>query len=291
MKYPVAVIATILVLFINATNTYADDNPLPVPRLFDDSIEALWNQQDYGEDAIVIDVGERKFSPFVHKELTPEIRFCSDPINQAIWMQDIFHQFESRAHFDNCDFHSSASYVTQLREDAKALLIHAKQLQKRGVSEYVIRFRVQQAMRILGQALHAVQDFYAHTNYVEMHVKKGTPHIKDIERIPFWTEPGKRMMDEQLKNGLYSGVVFWGFPQKCPDGTLSHHEINKDSEESTAGSVETPWNGRLQFDAAVELAQLASHEFTVEMFEQYPLLKEVCGDVVFVTRQADHRMH
>jgi hypothetical protein len=39
-------------------------------------------------------------------------------LRKALYVQDILHQFESKAHFDNCDFESSTEYLTSLLEEA-----------------------------------------------------------------------------------------------------------------------------------------------------------------------------
>ena len=83
-----------------------------------------------------------------------------------------------------------------------------------------------QAFFALGQALHGVQDFYAHTNYVELQAPKVT-RVTNIEVVAPWQAAGRARIEQLRKDGLYSGHVFWGFPQKCPSGTPSHHDLAK----------------------------------------------------------------
>ena len=49
-------------------------------------------------------------------------------LRQALYLQDIINQFESKAHFDNCDFDSATSYITSLLEEV------SRHLSKQGKS-------------------------------------------------------------------------------------------------------------------------------------------------------------
>jgi len=93
---------------------------------------------------------------------------------------------------------------------------------------------VGKAFFALGQALHGTQDFYAHTNYVELQ----TPQVKkvtELEVVAPWRAEGSARIEQLQAKGLVSGVVFWGFPKKCPANTISHANLSKDSESTRGG--------------------------------------------------------
>jgi hypothetical protein len=140
--------------------------------------------------------------------------------------------------------------------------------------------KVNEAFFALGQALHGTQDFYAHTNYVEMHVGSVTK-IQQLKVVPVWTAAGAEQVQALVKAGLKSGYVFWGYPQRCSTKSPSHAELAKDSEKTPSGKVRIAHLQNLsQFSAAQFLARRASYDLVLYAFTQWPLLKQMNGEVV-----------
>lgn len=209
-------------------------------------------------------------------------------LREALYLQDTYHQFESKAHFDNCDFAGSIKYTDELIKEINDNVVLA-QTAKEKKDKVAYDDAISKAFFNLGQVLHSVQDFYAHTNYVELNVnqvKKST----DIEVIPFWKESGKIKIKELTSKDLVSGYVFWGIPQKCPKGTLSHGKMAKDKATTISGSIKVPHLQNLsRYDIAVQLATEASQKFIDYAFKRWPLLKEANGETmafeIFVDRR------
>lgn len=230
------------------------------------------------------------FDPTTHKRVLDGL--VSSPyvaaLRKALYQQDIVHQFESKAHFDNCDFDSSATYITTLLDEVGVHVEAARKAKAAGEKKGV-ESAAEKAFFAIGQALHSVQDFYAHTNYVELQAPKVT-RIVDIPVIAPWRPKGQERIQQLRKEGLFSGYVFWGFPQKCPDGTPSHSEVAKDSATTASGAKPLANLQNLsQYKAAVFLAREASLLLMTDAFKKWPLLKELNGQHVAFEVPVDRR--
>lgn len=209
-------------------------------------------------------------------------------LRKALYLQDTYHQFESKVHFDNCDFDEAISYINDLLTEVDGHVTAAKAAKEKG-DQAAIEASILKAFFALGQALHGVQDFYAHTNYVEMSVgqaKKST----DIDIMSPWKQSGKDRIKELTGKGLVSGYVFWGIPQKCPEGTPSHADMAKDKATTPSGAVKVPHlENRSRYQIAMQLARGASQELMDYAFRRWPLLKEVNGQHVAFEVLVDRR--
>jgi hypothetical protein len=212
-------------------------------------------------------------------------------LRKALYLQDSLHQFESKAHFDNCDFDGAIAYIDSLIEEVNE---HVNDAQKaKNAGDYATtKAAVHEAFFAIGQALHAVQDFYAHSNYVEL-TEQSVNQVTDLEVIAPWRSEGKTRIKQLRQNGgkdLVSGYVFWGFPQLCPSGSISHADLAKDSETTTSGKIKVAKLQNLsQYRIAVYLAREASTEFLQDAFKRWPLLKELNGPNVAFDILLDRR--
>lgn len=216
-------------------------------------------------------------------------------LRKALYMQDGVHQFQSKAHFDNCDFDDSIKYVNELLADVgkKVELAQAfvNSNDKKALRDNLeFQSKMKEAFFALGQALHGVQDFYAHSNYLEMQVG-AAKKASDLQSVQVWTSSGIDFVQTLSKNnGLKSGYVFWGTPQKCPVKSPSHAELNKDSEDSPSGKVRVAHlKNNSQYTLAQFLAKRTSIELVSYAFKKWPLLKEANGEVVAFEVLVDHR--
>jgi hypothetical protein len=209
-------------------------------------------------------------------------------LRKALYLQDTLHQFESKAHFDNCDFDDAAGYITELLDETGVHVAEAEKAKTAG-DKALMEKSVLSAFFSLGQALHGTQDFYAHTNYVEIHA----PKVKEVEDIPVlfpWRPEGRVRIKELQKSGLISGFVFWGFPQKCPSGTISHGNLAKDSADTKSGKIVVAHLQNLsQYKIAVFLAREASIQHMTDAFRKWPLLKKMNGENVALDVLVDRR--
>ncbi|MFJ2467584.1 HET-C-related protein [Pseudomonas sp. NPDC087615] len=230
------------------------------------------------------------FDMRTHKEVLENL--SANPylaeLRKALYQQDIVHQFESKAHFDNCDFDSAITYVTSLLDEADEEVGTAMKAKSVGDLK-TMEIAAGSAFFAIGQALHAVQDFYAHTNYVEMQAPKANK-VTDIEVVAPWRPKGRDRINELREEGLYSGYVFWGFPQKCPANTTSHGDLAKDTATTKSGAKKLPHLQDLnQYNVAVFLASQASLELMKDAFKRWPLLKDLNGRRVAFETLVDRR--
>ena len=233
---------------------------------------------------------EEPFDASTHQEILNELLnnpYISE-LRKASYYQDIVHQFESKAHFDNCDFDSTLDYIDSLMGEAKA---HAEAAQhaKSTNDKQALETEVKSAFWAIGQTLHAVQDFYAHSNYVEIEAPK-VAKVTDIKIVEPWKPEGRDLINQEQKIGLISGVVFWGLPQKCPAGTLSHGDLAKDSADTKSGKkLIARLQNISQYRIAVFLAREASINLISDAFKRWPILAEVNGKNVAFDMFIDRR--
>jgi Heterokaryon incompatibility protein Het-C len=152
---------------------------------------------------------------------------------------------------------------------------------------------IQEAARsaffVLGQALHGVQDFYAHTNYVELQTPKARK-VTDISIVAPWQGEGRARIEELRTQGLVSGVVFWEFPKMCPVDTIDHRGLAKDSATTASGErIATHLQNISYYRIASYLAREASHSLFRDAFKRWPLLKELNGENVAFEVLIDRR--
>lgn len=200
-------------------------------------------------------------------------------LRQAMYLQDTYHQFESRAHFDNCAFGEATQYIDELLTEAGAYVANAEKA-KAAARQSDAETYTQKAFFAIGQALHAVQDFFAHSNYVELMNGKFTK-ASEIPVLHPWLPRDIKRIAELRKQGLISGYVFWGFPQTCPKAVPTHANLAKDSETTKSGKVKLPHLENLtQYKVALFLAKEASKDLVVYAFERWPLLAHMNGQYV-----------
>jgi hypothetical protein len=209
-------------------------------------------------------------------------------LRKALYLQDTYHQFESKAHFDNCDFEGATDYISALLLEAGWYVDVATKAQSNGDTAAMKKAALS-AFFSIGQALHGTQDFYAHSNYVELQ----HPNYKKVTDIPIvfpWRAEGRARIKELQKSGLISGFVFWGVPQKCPSGSISHANLAKDSANTKSGKIAvTHLQNTSQYKIAVYLAREASLQLLTDSFRQWPLLKQLNGQAVAVDILVDRR--
>lgn len=233
---------------------------------------------------------DKPFDMATHKKVLEGL--VSNPyvaeLRKALYVQDIWHQFESKAHFDNCDFDGATQYLAELIDEAGK---HADSTQAAKLSNNASAMEdaAKRAFFALGQALHTVQDFYAHTNYVELQAPK-FEKITDMKILAPWRSAGRDQIEQLRKEGLVSGYVFWGIPQKCPSSTISHHDLAKDSATTKSGmKIVAHLQNFSQYRIAVFLAREASQLLMDDAFKRWPILKEVNGENVAFEVVLDRR--
>lgn len=233
---------------------------------------------------------DKPFDFPTHRELLEGLagnQFVGE-LRKALYTQDILHQFESKAHFDNCHFEGAEAYlallINEAGKEADAALAAKNKADEAGSVAAAKR-----AFFSLGQALHAVQDFYAHSNYIELQAPK-VKNPDDIVVIAPWRKADQDTIATLRTQGLVSGYVSWGVPKDCPAGTISHHDLAKDSADTLSGKHLVPHLTNLSlYRLAVFVARKASLQFMQEAFQRWPVLKEINGPNVAFEVMIDRR--
>jgi hypothetical protein len=187
------------------------------------------------------------FTPNIHSQITEEANngyLNPEELSHVILgniLQDLY-QTVSAIHFDNCAFKQGQEYI----------------MDQWGLIEAIGNKTDQQSLFYFGQLLHTVQDFYSHSNWVELHETNGDLPIWDLDI-------------NDLPPGIVSGTFILGSPKCCPKGAPTHKELNKDkpgSEEGKKVVQEGPNKGMTLYELAFKSAVKA----TKVQFEKYKVL-------------------
>jgi hypothetical protein len=151
--------------------------------------------------------------------------FCSDPDSAQVV------QF-SASHFDNNRISESMQNVETLMSLARAGLARSTP-----PSTEAERRQLGVALIFFGEALHAIQDFYAHSTWIELN--------RDLIRIgghlyscPLWNgETGGGSGSVNVGGTTVVGVQTGYVDLTTPVGGVSHAMLNKDSPGSGQGSI------------------------------------------------------
>ena len=113
-------------------------------------------------------------------------------------------------------------------------------------------------LAIVGVSLHAVQDFYTHTNWVETAGEDGSPDGPGWTAAGFGTAPTWFDVPEAARNAkhIYSGVG---------GADREHGKWQTDRNESVASGLNKDWAGRKLFDKAYLSAYFASRQWAAAM--------------------------
>lgn len=236
-------------------------------------------------DAEVTEKGEHEFSATQepnHQEITAEaLNFLRPDILLALQTAnvstDVKFATDSAYHFDDCNFSGSSTVVATNQATAVQAL------------DPLLASPVTDAAAVLafGQSLHTVQDFYSHSNWVEL----GAEGLVDDSLAPFPTLTGYAVLEPSgiqivegnpapqtavyrsvgtpypknaivnvktkgtTRPGLISGSVDYEPGDKCPlQVRMTHEELNKDNSMNPGRAA--------QFVEARELAvQQTRHEW------------------------------
>lgn len=105
-------------------------------------------------------------------------------------------------------------------------------------------FRLIVLYNIIGASLHAIQDFYSHSNWVNLYLQQRAT------TIPIWFDVP---LAERQKMNIYTGIY-----QKPYNGHVTHEELNKDCST------------RQFYKEAVEAAERASIDWVKRLIDSVP---------------------
>lgn len=206
--------------------------------------------------------------------LRPEIVTAIQAANVA---SDVEFVLESANHFDDCNFTGGSLVVQNSQNEAVARLDPSLATPETDLL----------AIRAFGRSLHALQDFYAHTNWIELGgdtlvdgslgafptlspystvaasgfvvIQGSKPKHAALNRDEAAPYPSNAVVTVKLAKarapGLISGTVDYEAGNFCPDAVaMTHDELNKDKS--------TLLERTEQYEAAKALAVLQTeHEW------------------------------
>jgi|CXWL01.1.fsa_nt_gi hypothetical protein len=247
-------IALVAPLQVFAQGVQLDD--LPIEQL-------TWGEFDTGRK-------KSAFKTWMH-DVNPETiaRACSWQLAKAQWQQDLLAIRESAAHFDNCAFDEALEFIGARLDEADAFV---------GKKEYG------KAMFSLGQALHALQDFYSHSNFIELAVADSPNDSTRSQPVSFWAATGRTALKDLVARGLVSGTVPYSRAEtkRCSAGAPTHEMLAKDSPTFSkhASTVISGWGNKTYHVAALDLADAATRQYLAYAFQRWPDLGKACGKPV-----------
>ncbi len=197
----------------------------------------------------------------------------------ANWLPDFYQGIPScskticeasrQLHFDNLD------NVSQVQHYWRQLAINTKKT----VQQYARGNDAYNALAVLvtlGASLHAVQDFYSHSNWNELHPKRGA----DYSGVTWWNAVSQGQNLSKLR--LYTGDYPKDEPIHGNKGPRTHDELNKDHY------------GREKWDEAYIFAYAASRQWvrTVGQWvkEVNPDLWDKCVRAIVIEGTAEKAM-
>jgi hypothetical protein len=203
---------------------------------------------------------------------------------------DKFQGFEhSEKHFDNDHFERGSRRLIQLRKDVVTLLVHPSfgdPNDATSLTESLVR--AQEARELMGEALHTLQDFYAHSNWVERSAFSSSEidHRLGVKPIPDpppsancnASDPAAAELTSAWSDGVDGNGLCVAPDNKCAhgySGFLGCDGINKDSGAQTVPQ---------SYVAAFFQARLTTYEFVrntlQEVLDAWPLLSNGLGEVL-----------
>lgn len=151
--------------------------------------------------------------------------FCSDPDSAEVI------QF-SRSHYDN-------NQILESMENVENLMTLARAWVNRGTppANDEERRMLGTALIFFGEALHAIQDFYAHSTWIELN--------RDLIRVgghlnscPLWNGESTGGSGSTTVGGVSVSGVQTGYVDLVPPaGSVTHGALNKDAPGTTQGAI------------------------------------------------------
>ncbi|WP_128292228.1 hypothetical protein [Afifella aestuarii] len=207
-----------------------------------------------------------KFDINYHAELTQEANDGVLDQQQlgyvvlANMAQDLL-QTQSCVHFDNCDFPGGIQHIAD----------------EWNLIDTVGDKYGDPALAAFGALLHTTQDFYAHSNWVELHV--------DDAPIPVWDQTLAT-----LPADIVSGTWALGSPKLCGPNAPSHSQLNKDSPSSTEGSKVVD-SGPNKGKSLFELAYATALSATKVQYARFKTVKLATADLRAVRTEGETLMY
>ena len=164
------------------------------------------------------------------------------------------HQADAFRHFDNAP--DPVTVCSRANEAWATFYGEIRSSVRPGaVSETLVAQGTEKAREAFGALTHSVQDFYAHSNWIEIFLARGTaPPLADT----LFPACDSSAFPEELQTGYYAfELTNWG---GCPEGgppspyEFCHETLNKDNNSSLEGAKTALPEGVTYHQLAVQLA-------------------------------------
>jgi RHS repeat-associated protein len=220
------------------------------------ALTASWNAFTDPSGAFKIGVHERLTAQAVRRLGGNDV--IVDVINSGHVEADLSsHQFDAGQHFDTMAFSEGLSLIRKLQREIRRTKFEGN------------------ALMLLGRMIHAQQDFYAHSDYVEIWTLHPPP-VAVPYQIPLW-DGSLKARGFHLRSGR-----FWPWqdsPSRQANGyfRITHKDLNKDDPDSAEGSIRIPGNNFTLFAAASNVAERqaeATYRWYLSLHRsfEYPIL-------------------
>ncbi len=211
---------------------------IPTPTVPRFGLKHRLEQADHPPDGRPLPQFEIKYHAALTEQACPDDPTIRDNLSVIVAanVATDLDQFDSALHFDNCAFAPGAQRI-----DALWQLIASGTVQE---NPYLL----------FGTMIHTVQDFYAHSNWVELH--------QGEDPVPVWD-----LALGSLPAGIVSGTFFLDTPKLCGPDAPTHAELNKDSPTSSEGA-KLVQSGPNQGQTLFDLAFAAALDATKAQFER-----------------------
>ncbi len=205
-------------------------------------------------------------------------------LNKATWHQDLLNFFSAPHHFENCCLPEGIAQINKHLTAIEADYLRLRQsitLKQQSQLKEKIIFRS-------GRILHSVQDFFAHSNFVELMQEKHST-IEEVLTPDFWTPNGQGQILQLIKNGLISEKFFFSFPRRCQGNSTNYRQLGKDNPKKAGGKKIINWRNRhtgrnfTGFEAAMYVAEKSTYHVLFQLFSKFRLLTET-----LVIRKSGH---
>ncbi|MBX3291492.1 MAG: hypothetical protein KF881_01220 [Acidobacteria bacterium] len=197
-------------------------------------------------------------------------------LNRSNFYQDIFRFFWARYHFDNCNFSQGIKQVQKFQREIER---DYEKLRTAPTRKHRDKYRGRIIFKT-GRIIHALHDFFSHSNFVELNTAK-FDSIIDVPLVDIWSRKGQQEFLGWVNDGLESHYFLLSFPKRCAKKPRS--PLAKDPGRSRAGRFPTKWKRQdggifTSFEAAEYLSEVATTHIFKEIFKTYPMMFEKQND-------------